>query len=73
MRSKNADEVAQRDRPDALRVTPRNHLVCTVCGRTLMTGERAQRHTLHGHEEEVVCELCQGRRQRTRGGSTRGS
>jgi hypothetical protein len=56
------DEAAQRDRPNALRVTPRNHFVCTVCGRTLMTGERAQRDALHGHEAEVVCELCQPQR-----------
>ena len=40
------DKAAQRDRPNALRVTSRNHFVCTVCGRTLMTGERAQRDTL---------------------------
>jgi hypothetical protein len=67
------DEAAHRDRPNALRVTPRNHCVCTVCGRTLMTGERAQRDTLHGHEAEVVCELCQRQRQHRRVGSTRGS
>lgn len=65
-----ADEAAHRDRPNALRVTPRNHFVCAVCGRTLMTGERAQRDTLHGHEAEVVCELCQRQRQRKRAGST---
>lgn len=57
------DKVAQRDRPNSLRVTPRNHFVCTVCGRTLMTGEHAQRDTLHGHEAEVVCELCERRRK----------
>ncbi len=62
------DKAAQRDQPNALRVTARNHFVCTVCGRTLMTGERAQRDTLHGHEAEVVCELC----QRKRAGSTAG-
>jgi hypothetical protein len=66
------DEAAQRDWPTALRVAPLNHIVCTVCGRTLMTGERAQRHARNGHEAEVVCELCQ-RRQRRRGGSIRGS
>jgi hypothetical protein len=66
------DEAAQRDRPNALRVTPRDHFVCIVCGRTLMTGERAQRHSRNGHEAEVICELCQ-RRQRRRGGSIRGS
>jgi hypothetical protein len=60
------DKVAQRDLPDALRVTPRNHFGCSICGRTLMTGERAQRDTLHGHEPEIICELC----QRKRAGST---
>ncbi len=52
------DEAAQRERLNAVTVTPRNHFVCRVCGRTLMTGESAQRDTLHGHEAEVVCELC---------------
>jgi len=67
------DEAAPRDRLDALRVAPRNHFVCAVCGRTLMTGERAQRQAVHGHEAEVVCELCQRQQQRRRGSSTRGS
>ena len=56
------DEAAQRDRLNAVPVTPRNHFVCSVCGRTLMTGESAQMDTLHGHEAEVVCELCQRKR-----------
>ena len=61
-------KAAQLELPNVLRVTSRNHFACTVCGRTLMTGERAQRDTLDGHEAELVCELCQ--RQRRRAGST---
>jgi hypothetical protein len=64
------DEGAPREQLYARSVAPRNHLVCNICGRTLMTGERAERDTRHGHEAEVVCELCQ--RQGRRGCPTRG-
>lgn len=57
------EEAARRERTTALRVTSLNHFVCTVCGRTLMTGEHAHRDSAHGTEAQVICELC--RRQST--------
>jgi hypothetical protein len=63
------DKAAQLERPTALRVTSRNHFACAVCGRTLMTGESAQRDILDGREAEVVCELCQRQRAGTTGKS----
>jgi hypothetical protein len=35
-------------------------LVCDVCGRTLLRGERSD-HYIHSGERKLVCELCRGR------------
>ena len=38
------------------------HLVCDVCGRTLLRGERSHPY-LEGGERRTVCELCTSRAQ----------
>jgi len=39
-------------------VGPVDVVSCAECGRSLMTGERAERREPHGQRPEVVCELC---------------
>ena len=57
-------------RPTDLQVT-HDQLECTVCARTLLTGERAEHLVRPSGEEVIVCELCAAGRERQAGSAAR--